>query len=162
MHPPLPQPLSTCKKIVGPELKEGIIVRDIKYLLPQRKGKLASPAPQRKIVTPPFVLGWFFLETNHEGIWLTSAMNFMAPRFGAKPHYDHQTLAQVISEVLLRDLNGGERNSRMPCLPSAENFLQSLDTFAFLLSIKFSWNTYSVSRLKPGTMGNGAFPKNVS
>lgn len=57
MYPPLPQPFSTSKKTVGPGLKEGIRVRGIKYLLPQRKGNLASLAPQRKIVTPPFVLG---------------------------------------------------------------------------------------------------------
>ena len=57
VYPSLPQPFSTSKNTVGPELKEVIRVRDIKYLLPQRKGNLGSLAPQRKIVTPSFVLG---------------------------------------------------------------------------------------------------------
>lgn len=65
-YPPLPQPFLTSKKTVGHRLKEGAGVWDTKYLLPQRK--LASLAPQEKAVTSPFVLGWFFLETNHESI----------------------------------------------------------------------------------------------
>ena len=146
VYPPLPQPFSTSKKTVGPELKEGAGVWDTKYLLPQRKGKLASLAPQRKTVTSPFVLGWFFLETNHESIQLTSAMNLEAPRFGAKPHYDHQTLAQVISEVLLRDLDRGERTSSMPCLPSTEDFIYS--PWTLLLSC-YQSGSYETRTLSP-------------
>lgn len=146
VHPPLPQPFSTSKNTVGPELKEVIRVRDIKYLLPQRKGNLGSLAPQRKIVTPSFVLGWFFLETNHGSIQLTSAMNLVAPRFGAKPHYDHWTLAQVISEVLPRDLDQGERASSMPCLPSTEDFVYSPWT---LLLSHYQSGSYETRTLPP-------------
>lgn len=67
----------------------------------------------------------------------TSAMNVVAPRFGAKPHYDHQTLAQVISEVL-QGL-GPRRENLQYALPAQHRrlHLQSLDTFAFMLSIRF-------------------------
>lgn len=51
---------------------------------------------------------------------------------------DHLTLAQVISEVLLKDLYQGERTSGNP-LPAHHRTLQSqsLETFTFMLSIKF-------------------------
>lgn len=162
MHPPLPQQFSASKRTVGPELEVGIRVRDIKYLLPQENGKLALTCTPKSI-TPSSVLGWFFLETNHERSQLTIAMSLVAPKFWEKPHCDHLTLAQVISEVLLGDLYQGERTSSNP-LPAHHRRLQSqsLETFTFTLSIKFLWNMYSVSSMKLGIMGNGAFPKNVS